>query len=148
MSEGHRVGLRVFIYLTCLCAYCWIVSPSAGASWPWLPWPRTARMHPRQNKVGASFMVVGEKVGSEDASAASVAKSSHTISSCEGNIHPSLDARDPRNSSLFSSPCVLLAAQVTLFVWVSQDNRFRVLQNLDPVWLDHLSAPIDSQFRK
>jgi len=47
--------------------------------------------------------MVGGQESDRMTGVASVALSSHTISSCERNIHPSFDARNPRNSSLFSS---------------------------------------------
>lgn len=53
--------------------------------------------------------------------------------SCEGDIHPSLDAGDPRNLPLFSSSLLLLAAQVTSFCldfpeqWQPGRTKFSIL---------------------
>ena len=118
-----------------------MVSPSAGASWPWLPWPCAVRTDPRQKRAEASFMAGGGQAGSGRA-VASVALSSHTISSCERNIHPSIDARNPRNSSLSRHLEFFWRLTSYLFVVWPQNNGNPAPSNCDSALLCRLSPPL------
>ena len=68
---------------------------------------------------------------------------SHTISSCERNIHPSIDARNPRNSP----PLVILdssGGSSHFFCFNVQNNGNPVALGSAPALLLRLFAPIDS----